>query len=222
MYKIPKNLTTFLFDMDGTLVDTEPVGPELFENIFHTYGVNLTSPEKELFSKTWRREGTDIKTEDYLYELTEKYAISKQPLDIVHEFYSRYKIEIIKARELPGASDFLKASRGSGRKLALVTSSKRIQADAILRFHKWMDYFDLVISEEDITFFKPNPEPYILTAQKLSVGPSDCIVFEDAKNGVDAGKAAGMMVVGLRAGNKIQQDLSNADIVMNTLSEVRV
>ncbi len=208
--------------MDGTLVNTEPVGPQIFNDLFKKYNVGLTEAEKELFVKVWRREGTDIKEEDYLIELVRKYGIDAPPTDFVQEFYQTYKSEIIKAEQLPGATSFLELAARNNKKLALVTSSKREQAEAILSFHKWRELFTDIVSEEDITNFKPNPEPYLLAAKKLKIDPSDCLVFEDATNGVSAGKAANMYVTGLRAGNKTEQDLSNSDLIVYSFNDLTV
>lgn len=115
---------------------------------------------------------------------------------------------------------FLKQAHKRGTNLAVVTSSKRDQAAAILEYHGWTKLFDLIVAEEDITSFKPNPEPYLIAAQKLGLRPDDCVVFEDAKNGAIAGKAAGMFVVGLRAGNEVEQDLSKANEVVQSFTEL--
>jgi beta-phosphoglucomutase len=222
MYKIPKHIKAFLFDMDGTLVNTEPVGPQVFAELFKKYGVIVTQDESELFNRVWRRESTDINENDYLSSLVDKYKITKSHDDFIQEFYIDYKKEIIKAGELPGTSGFLRKATEIGIKLALVTSSKRDQAEAILRFHKWDDLFTEIVSEEDITNFKPDPEPYLLALNKLDVKSEDSIVFEDAGNGVRSGKSARIFVVGLRAGNELKQDLKKADIVVESFNDILV
>jgi len=220
MINLPINKNTFLFDMDGTLVNTEPVGPKVLLDLFNAHEITLTREEKELFVKVWRRDGTDIKEEDYLTELASKYALNKHPLDFIQEFYENYKSEIIKAEELPGVTSFLHRATQGGKQLLLVTSSKRVQAEAILSFHHWRALFADIISEEDITRFKPDPEPYLVAAKKVKSSIENCIVFEDAKNGVTAGKLAGAYVVGLRAGNQVKQDLSGADQIVSSFEEL--
>jgi beta-phosphoglucomutase-like phosphatase (HAD superfamily) len=93
MFTIPDIYAVYLFDMDGTLVATEPLGPEVFSALFSKYGVKLTEYEKSLFIKVWRRTGTDIKEEDYLTDLVHKYGLKTEPKDFIQEFYSIYKIE---------------------------------------------------------------------------------------------------------------------------------
>ena len=215
-----KNKSAYLFDMDGTLVDTEPIGPEVFEALFESNGAKLSNDEKELFVKVWRRDGTDIKEDVYLENLRQKYAIGVAPAQFLQTFFDNYKKAIIVANPLDNANEFIRKAHAANIKLAVATSSKREQAMAILDFHGWTGLFNTVVAEEDITHFKPDPEPYLVAAQKLSVIPEECVVFEDAKNGAIAGKAAGMFVVGLRAGNEIEQDLSVADVVVQSFTEL--
>lgn len=218
--QLPARYACYLFDMDGTLVNTEPIGPYVFQELFTAHGIALTAREKALFVTVWRREGTEIKQDDYLRDLASKYTVSQPLTDFVSEFYERYKQAIVNADELPGASDFLAAIKHQNKRIALVTSSKRQQAEAILAFHHWQQYFDCIVTEEDITNFKPDPEPYILAMNTLSAKPNDCIVFEDAKNGVIAGRTAGAFVIGLRAGNDQPQDLTAADEVVTSFKDI--
>lgn len=208
--------------MDGTLVNTEPVGPKVFAELFETQGVQLSQDEKDLFLKVWQREGTTIKENDYLETLHNQYQIPIESASFISSFYEQYKAGIIKAPALPGVDAFLEKAFKSGRKLAIVTSSKREQARAVLEFHDWADYFSLIVSEEDITSFKPDPEPYLVASKKLDVSPGQCIVFEDAKSGAIAGTAAGMTVVGLRAGNDTEQDLSACTVIVETFKDIKL
>ena len=220
MLKIPPFFETYLFDMDGTLVDTEPVGPEVFIKLFSKYGVVLTEDEKSLFIKVWRRTCTDIKENDYLTDLVHKYSLKIEPESFIQEFYDSYEVEIVEAKELPGVNEFLNSAYNHKKKLILVTSSTKEQAAAVLDCHNWTGIFSGIVSAEDISNFKPNPEPYILGAQKATSDVNKCVVFEDAATGVAAGKAAGMFVVGLRAGNEEEQNLSNADAVAISFRDI--
>ncbi len=219
MYDKIKNKSAYLFDMDGTLVDTEPIGPLVFETHFADYGKQLSSDEKELFAKVWRRDGTDIKEDVYIEQLRQKYAINEEPATFLQLFFDKYKRAIVSANPLPGVDRFLKQAHTDGIKLAIVTSSKREQATAILDFHGWTELFDLIVSEEDITKFKPDPEPFLIAVQKLGLSSEDCVVFEDAKNGVVAAKAANIYVIGLRAGNEVEQDLSSSNLIVQSFAE---
>ncbi len=222
MFSIPTIFDVYLFDMDGTLVDTEPIGPQVFKTLFNKYGVELSEDEKLLFIKVWRRTGTKIKEEDYLTDLIIKYGIDKKPASFIQEFFNTYKSEIIKAKPLPGVTNFLNNAHKHKKKLVLVTSSKKDQAKAILDLHNWTNLFLGIVSEEDISNFKPNPEPYLLGAKKANAEPSKCVVFEDATNGVLSGKAANMFIIGIRAGNEIDQDLNAANTIVESFNNIVV
>jgi beta-phosphoglucomutase len=220
MFTIPKNYKFLLFDMDGTLVDTEPVGPRIVEELFAEIGVSLTNAENDLFLKAWRRDGTTITTPELLTELIAKYRIHMAADYFVRVFYDRYKAAIVSADELPGASNFMAAAKAGGKSMALVTSSRRDEAEAIIGHHKWDGYFDVLIGEEDITKFKPDPEPYQIAMQRLGATSEQCLVLEDAKNGALAGHAAGTFVIGLRAGDELPQDLHAADQIVDSFNDL--
>lgn len=220
MLTIPKNKKAFLFDMDGTLVDTEPIGPEVFNTLFSDNGITPTPDERSLFIKAWRRDGVTFTTDEYLTQLIAKYDITQAPSGFISEFYTRYKQAIVTSEELTGVGVFLNMAKSAGIILAVISSSKRDQIEAVLDNHEWGDLFSLIVGEEDIRKFKPDPEPYLVAMQKLSLNPANCVVFEDATNGAISGKKAGMFVIGLREGNEIEQDLSAADIVVQSFAEL--
>ena len=207
--------------MDGTLVDTEPVGPATFLKQLLKYSVEPEPSEYELFIKVWRRDGTDIKEDIFLSSIVEKYGIGKTPKDYIDEFYEMYETAIVKADALPGVDEFLVKASTSGRyQLAIVTASKLTQVKAVLDEHNWQEAFKVIISEEDITKHKPDPEPFMVGMKKLGAKPEETVVFEDSKNGSLAAKASGAHVVGLKAGNSKPQDLSSASVVINSFTEL--
>lgn len=222
-YKIEDRISTLLFDMDGTLVNTEPVGPLTFLNQLAKYSVQPSKDDYDFFVKVWRRDGTDVKEDDFLTQIVEDYNIDAAPENYIREFFALYEENILKAEALVGVNEFLIAASQSNKyKLAVVTASKASQVQVILKHRGWEDIFDEIISEEDITQHKPNPEPFLLGLQKLNAQAADTIVFEDSKNGANAGAAAGCFVVGLRAGNKIEQDLSSANIILGSFADIEI
>jgi HAD superfamily hydrolase (TIGR01509 family) len=221
--KLPTSTKYLLFDMDGTLVDTEQVGPQTFLEQLKKYGKDPTKDEYELFTRIWRRDGTDINQDDWLQEIAKKHGIHVNVDAYLKEFYEMYVQGITRAPALPGANEFLRSARLSNKfGIALVTASKKQQVAAIMQHHGWNDIFDQVITSEDITRFKPDPESFIIGMSKLGAHPNESVVFEDSKNGATAGSAASCFVVGLRAGNTKPQDLSSANVVVNTLNDVSI
>ncbi len=209
--------------MDGTLVDTEPVGPATFLEQLSNHGVEPEETDYELFVKVWRRDGTNINEEYFLASMIAKYGINYNAKEYAAEFFKLYESNITTAKALPGVDSFLeRVSKLQSLKLAVVTASKLSQVNAVLGQHNWTGYFDAIISEEDITQHKPDPGPFIAGIRKLGAINTETIVFEDSKNGAIAGKAAKCTVIGLRVGNVKEQDLNAADVILNTFDDVLV
>lgn len=220
MFHIPKTVKALLFDMDGTLVDTEPIGPRVFTALMQDHGARLSEDEQSLFYKVWNIDGQDIENGEYLKGLLRKYKLAVPPLDLANQFYGRYVHAIAMADELPGVTSILQQAKNRGLKLAIVTSSRRAWVETLLSVHDWDDLFKVMVSEEDNSLYKPDPQPYLVALQKLQLSPEDCVAFENRENGIISGKGAGIFVVGLLAGNEIIQNLKDADSVIQSFSDV--
>lgn len=214
-----KKIKAILFDMDGTLIDTEPLGIETLRYLLGDNGIIISDEDWILFDKVWRRDGTDITAEEFFAKILKEYKINIKDSDFIKSFYETYEQLIIKAKPLPGAEKLLKNLHGK-YKLALVTASTKSQALAIVGQNRWNDLFDTIVSYEEYKIKKPNPTSFLMAAENLKVYPEECIVIEDSKNGVLAGKNANMYVVGVRAGNKSPQDISRADEIVETLNDI--
>lgn len=215
----PDNVKKVLFDMDGTLVDTEPIGPMVFEAYFSSLGVKVEPADLALFTKIWRREVTIYNQNDWLYDYARMNRLDKSKDQLLDGFYDSYIEALNHAKPLPGADRLLRQLAEKGVELGLVTASKLSQAQTILDNNQWGDLFKIIVTKDDQIKPKPSPEPYLLGLQKLGAGDQLVWVFEDARNGVISAKAAGCYVVGLRTGPG-EQDLSQADVVIDDLSKV--
>ncbi len=209
-----------LFDMDGTLVDTEPVGPETMRSFLDKNNVVMDKNDWGLFDKVWRRDGTKITFEEFVTNILKKYSNIVEIDKCISDFYHDYENNILLAKPLMGTHEALLYLK-SKYKLALVTASTASQAKLILKNNNWEHLFDVVISHDDFIKSKPDPESFLATANKLTTSPEKCAVVEDSRNGSLAGKNAGMVVVGVRAGNEYEQDLSIADVVIDTLNDIK-
>lgn len=215
-----KSTKAILIDMDGTLVDTEPVGPDTMLNFFNKYNIQISKEDWILFDKVWRRDDTNITFEAFLAQIFNKYKNISDIENHINIFFDDYEKNIMNAKPLPGVNEGLYYLKGSFD-LALVTASTTDQLNIVLNKNKWDNIFDLRISHDDFTKSKPDPESFLLAAKKLNVLPEECIVIEDSKNGVLAGKNAGMLVIAIKAGNKHPQDISKADIIVDTFYDVK-
>ncbi len=176
--------TAVLFDLDGTLLDTE------FQySAFWTAQCVKYHNDKELALQI---KGTTLKSIIARYfSFDEK--VTKQVIDDLHDFESKMDFPFVK-----GAERFIKELKDNDIAVAVVTSSDMNKMKRV--FSALPDFramFDAFLTAEDYKESKPSPECFLVAAQQLGVQPQDCFVFEDSELGIEAGNMAGMTVVGL-------------------------
>jgi len=195
----------FIFDMDGTLVDNMAFHTRAWQQMLAEQGVEMDGDE--FMIKTAGKTNREI-----LPNIFE--GISDERL---HELGTRKeelyrKAFLAERRTVPGVIEFLEASKKLGVKMAVATAAPNGNVDFILDGLDLRKYFDAVTTAADITNGKPDPEIFLASAAKLGVEPSNCIVFEDAINGLEAAKRAKMVAIGITTVNSAQ-DLLELDSV---------
>jgi HAD superfamily hydrolase (TIGR01509 family) len=181
-------MVAVLFDMDGLLIDSEPLWLEAETAVIRRLGGQPWTPadQQQLLG------GSLDRTVRYLRAK----ASVPQPLDVIGEWLMVEMEELVKARGVqlrPGAAALLDAVRAAGLPHALVTSSERGFMDVVLA--RTGLAFDVTVCAADVTRTKPDPEPYLLAAKLLGTEPESCTVLEDSPNGVAAAEAAGCQVI---------------------------
>ncbi len=179
-----------LFDLDGVLIDSEPVHELTLQQLSEDFGRRFRPEELGQFKG--RPERPIAQTFKQLFPdltLSEDEIIAKR-LDLLKANFHR-------VRATPGAREFLERARDAGLRLALTTSTARPMQVRACEMFGFSPFFDAVITGDDIHRGKPDPEPYLLTAAKLGLTAAACLVVEDAVSGVLSGKAAGCFVAGL-------------------------
>ena len=180
-----------IFDMDGVLVDNRDIHIEAFQILFEKLGLHATYEQilmtfgmvnTQIFA-TLFGEGT------FTPEEIEKMGIEKEI--IYRDIFSK-KIE-----PAPGLIPFLAELRAKGVKMAVGSSGPRVNVEFVLDKCHIADYFDAIADGNMISRGKPDPEVFLLAAQLLEKKPEECIVFEDALVGIEAGKKAGMTVIAM-------------------------
>ena len=109
-----------------------------------------------------------------------------------------------------------------GYKMALASSNNRKAVDAVVERFNLDKYFNFIISGEDVSKASPDPEIFLTAANNMKVEPKECLVIEDATNGVMAAKAAGMKCIGFKNPNSGKQDLSQADLVVGNFNQLNL
>ncbi len=182
-------IKSIIFDFDGTMMDTETVWYEAYKKAFKTYEVALLLEE-------W---GKCIGTSFDVYnpmDFLEKELGRSVDRNIVSLEANDYFSEHIKTQGLrPGVRDYLDSSRDLGYAIALATSSNRKWIDTYLTKFDLHEYFDVIVTSDDVTNVKPDPEIYLKALLQLAVKGYEALSFEDSLNGINAAKAAGIHCV---------------------------
>lgn len=208
-------LKLVIFDMDGVLIDSEPLHFEVEQKLFRDLG--LTIPEAELHTFvgiTSREMWTRIK---HKYNLPHSI---EELLAVEVASYERRLVEPGAAQPVLGVIDLIKELYHRDIKLAVASSAERTSVDIVLRLFELGDFFEVVVSGGDVPRSKPAPDIFLRAAELAGVQPSECIVIEDAQNGVAAARAAGMKCVGYSSSRSGKQDLSAATMVISDFAQI--
>ncbi len=181
-------LKALLWDMDGTLVDTEPLWVECERDLMAGFGYEW-SEEDALHCIGGPMERVEI-------YLKEKSRSNHQASWFGHTLIEMMLDRLSKGAPLkPGAYELFTAARAAGLQMALVSASRRTVVDAVLLSLPFQ--FDYSISASEVVRSKPDPEGYLTAAERLSTEIASCVVIEDSRVGIASGLASGAMVIGV-------------------------
>ena len=121
---------------------------------------------------------------------------------------------------MPGIVDSIKRLKKDGYKLGIGTSLTRNYLTIVLDKLNVSQFFDVIVTGDEITNGKPHPDTYLTVAKKLGVQPNECVVIEDAKSGIQSAKAAGCVCIAIKNPNALPQDTTQADKVISSLDEI--
>ncbi len=210
-------MEAFIFDMDGVIIDSEPLHSRVKMETFAHFG--LPFDEGDL-AQYMGRTSVDIFSD----VLKKEHRTDVSVQEIVNYKHAHYlELAVGGALEaIPGSLELIARLRAAGVPLALATSSWRRVVDAILVQFDLMEAFASVISGSELPKSKPDPAIYRLSAEALGVDPRKCVVLEDTAAGVAAAKGAGMYCIGFRSPHSGVQDLSRADEIVDDLATIDV
>ena len=178
-----------IFDMDGVLIDSEPLWKIAMFDVFASLGSTLTAHDFQ------RTVGLRIDQVVEYWNHEDQWGIDDTH-SVVNQIIDRMVVLISEnPYPLPGVIDTLDYLSKTDIKIGLATSSPQRLIDAVLKYLNIGPYFDAVHSAEFERYGKPHPDVYLKTAESLAVKPNKCLVIEDSLNGVISGKAAMMSVV---------------------------
>lgn len=203
-----------LFDMDGVLINTEPLHFRMWKEVFHNRGVEIDydgykdcigTTEEFLRELIFQNYGADFRADKTLKD--EAMAIKRRL--IAEEGFPK----------MPGVEEMLRNLYDAGFLLAIASSSSVSFIELAMDYIGVKQYFHVINSGENVAHSKPAPDIYLDTAKRLGVSPGECIVLEDSENGTIAAVSAGMTCVGLDNPDSGDQNLERAKTVIRELRE---
>lgn len=204
-----------IFDMDGVLIDSEPLWRIAMIQGFNDIGIEFTDADC--------RSTTGMRFKEVVEHWFNHHNITHSTPTQLNDSVIAHLIDLIKTKGevMSGAFELLEFLKSKKFPLGLATSSSHILVDAVLEKTQTKPYFSSVTSAEFLKHGKPHPEVFFKCAQNLNVLPENCLVIEDSVNGVKAGKAAGMTVIAIPdSEHKNDNRFEIADYRLNNLSDV--
>lgn len=205
-----------IYDVDGTMVDSEPLHVAAWGEALHQQGHELADLSEE-FQATMAGKKPIVIAESMVKEL----HLSAGAQEFLN-FKAKMFLELVQAdlKGMPGVAESVHRLTGDGYELAIGTSLDRSYIDLALAKLGFTNSFKVIITGDRIKNGKPHPETYLSVAQQLGRQPSECIVLEDAKSGIQSAKAARMLCIAIENPHALPQDTSEADAVVQSLNEV--
>lgn len=186
-----KHIQAVIFDIDGTLVDSMGVWHDIDIEYFKLLEIPMPPTiQKDIEGMSFTETAVYFKE---TFRIEEK-TVEDIKLDWIRMAQEKYLYEI-KAK--PGAKEYISFLKEKGIKIGCATSNDRNLAMAALQPHGWTSKVDALRTACEVNAGKPAPDIYLKVAAELGVAPENCLVFEDIPNGMRAGKAAGMTVIGV-------------------------
>lgn len=208
-------IQTVIFDMDGVIVDTEPVHHYAYHQHFTDLNIEVSPEMYATF--------TGYSTKNTYQKLKENFTIPFEVEELIDKKRAIFNDAFDKKEDLyliEGVEDLIKDLYANGIQLVLASSSANVTIQRVFDRFGLHRYFTHIVSGEDFPQSKPDPAIFIQAAFLSGTPTENCIVIEDSTNGVKAANAAGIYCVGYNSVNSKLQDLSLADIVIQHFNEL--
>lgn len=199
------NFKAVIFDMDGVLIDSETHWAKAERPFREKYNLNITTEMAIQFNGRSERENLAWIKEYFKLEPTVDELLQER-CECIDRIYKEI------ATTVPGVENILSKVKKIGLPQGLGSGAPMRNITQIIKRFDWQKYFDKIVSSDHVNFVgKPNPAIFLRTAEQLEINPRDCVVIEDAQNGIEAAKRAGMTCVALVDQPWSKGDLSAAD-----------
>lgn len=208
-------LKAVIFDMDGVIIDSEPMHNKAYHDMFNEVGIEVSTELYESF--------TGQSTINICKRLVDHFNLDQSPETLValkrkyykHFFYSNSDLGLI-----DGVLDLIKEYHSNGLTLVLASSAAMTSINQIFDRFDLNQYFVAKLSGGDLKQSKPHPEIFIKAAEATGFSKKECIVIEDSTNGIKAANGAGVFCVGFDSFHSKNQDYSTADMVIKNFEDI--
>ncbi len=207
-----------IYDLDDLMVNSYALHTGVDRRLLKDLNYRFSDLPIELKSNFVGKRVKDIWQEIFSY--------LKLDIDLETFYEKRMRLFLEVARNeleiMPGLVESLKLFKLYNYKIALASSAIKPYINLVLDKFGLRDYFGVIVSGDSVKIGKPHPETYLVASEKLGYRPEECVVLEDAKNGIESAKGAGCKCVAIFNPYTPPQDRSGADIVLNSLKEITI
>lgn len=208
-------LQTVIFDMDGVIVDTEPVHNYAYYQHFKELGIEVSA---EMYASF-----TGNSTKNVFQKIKDHFGVAEDIPTLVEKKRSLFNDAFDTKADLfllEGVEELIKQLHQNGIQLILASSSSKVTINRVFNRFNLHTYFSYIVSGEDFPQSKPNPDIFLEAVRLSKSNKENCIVIEDSTNGIKAANAAGIFCVGYRSVNSKKQDYSLANLVIDRFEDL--
>jgi len=224
--KLIRNADALIFDVDGTLAETEELHRRAFNHAFARHGLDWHW-DRAAYRDLLRVTGGKERIRAFHDRQWIAPALSDADIAELHRTKTDHYAELIETGCCPlrpGVTDLLTSIRARGQRLAIATTTSHGNIDALLSRAlgpRWAKDFDAIVAGDDVRHKKPAPDVYLEVLSRLNLTSSDCVAIEDSANGLIAASGAGIPVLITRSMYFRDDDFSAALMVLDDLSELK-
>lgn len=220
-----RRAAALIFDVDGTLAETEELHRRAFNHAFASHGLGWQW-DRAVYKDLLRVTGGKERMRAYHARLEIAPPLSDAEIAELHRIKTAHYAELIETGCCPlrpGVAELLAAAKARGQRLAIATTTSHGNIDALLAQAlgpRWAAAFDAIVAGDDVRHKKPAPDVYLETLARLKLGAAECVAIEDSANGLISASRAGIPVLITRSMFFRDEDFSAARCVLDDLSEL--
>lgn len=207
-------MKAIIFDMDGVIIDSEPINIQAEMDMMKTMGFDISIKEMEVF--------TGVTNTSMWQTLKKRYDLEPSVEDLVDQSNALKKalIRDMEIEPIEGIRELIDFAISKGYKLAVASSSPMDMIELVVNKFGLADVFDALVSGETVPNSKPAPDVFLQAMASIGVTAENCYVIEDSTHGIQAAKASGAFCIGYDNPNSVGQNYDRADMVVHHIKDI--